>query len=301
MEALEIDFAAILDHHQVRHMYLPEWEDGVFLGGTEPGLHHIVDIPVEKNGLHYNMLFEGPKPLEEVLAQFEEFQFEGGPEGLFKYPDFTKARFCELIRAVFERGGFFVYPHPKQVAQSDDPLHYWFCDGIAMEVFYVSMDSEYTKENYKLWTDLLALGKRVWASAGCDLHACAHDTALTTLYAEEKKNASYLSHLREGDFVCGPVGIRMCMGDTKMGGSCPFGDRLILSVGDFHRSVKDPYHTYRVDILDDTGLVASREIGCGDTSYVAIDTDKTRKFYRAEVFDTTRNLRIAIGNPIWNV
>jgi hypothetical protein len=300
MEALQMDFAAILDHHQVRHMYLPEWEDGVFIGGTEPGLHHIVDIPVEKNGLHYNMIFEGPKPLEELLSEFEEFKFTGGPEGEFAYPDFTTARFCELIQAVKEKGGFFVYPHPKQVAVSENPLHYWFCDEIAMEVFYMSMDSQYTVENYALWTDLLALGKRVWASAGCDKHACAQDTALTTIYAEEKKNASYIAHLRVGDFVCGPIGIRMCIGETKMGGKCQFGDRLVISVGDFHRSVKDPSHRYRLDILDENGVVAQYAIGCEETSYFALDTDPARKFYRVEVFDETRDLRIAIGNPIWN-
>lgn len=302
MEALGIDFAAILDHKQVRHMYLPEWEDGVFLGGTEPGTRHIVDIPIEKNGLHYNIIFEGPKPLEELLSEFPEFEFTGGAEGHFKYPDFTKARFCELIDAVKKKGGFFVYPHPKQVAVSDDPLHYWFCDDIAMEVFYVSMDSNYTKENYRLWTDLLSLGKRVWASAGCDLHACATDQALTTIYAEEKKNAAYIKHLRMGDFVCGPVGIRMCVGDTLMGGTCKFGkDRLILSVGDFHRSVKNPEHTYRVDILSDRGVVCSKEFSCDDELCLAIDTSADVKFYRAEVFDLNRDLRIAIGNPIWNV
>ena len=48
MEALGLDFAAILDHKQVRHMYLPEWEDGVFVGGTEPGTA-ITDIECELN------------------------------------------------------------------------------------------------------------------------------------------------------------------------------------------------------------------------------------------------------------
>ena len=301
MAALEMDFAAILDHKQVRHMYLPEWEDGVFIGGSEPGLHHITDLPCEKNGLHYNMIFEGPKPLEELLSEFEEFQFTGGPEGHFCYPDFTIARFCELIEAVKKKGGFFVYPHPKQVAVSDNPLHYWYCDGIAMEVFYLSMESDFTKENYKLWTDLLALGKRVWASAGCDKHACATDWALTAVYAEEKKNASYISHFRQGDFVCGPVGIRMCMGQTKMGGSCHFaGERLVISVKEFHKCVRDSSHTYRLDLIDDRGVVASKEIRCDEPSYFALDADPDAKFYRVEIFDITRDLRIAIGNPIWN-
>ena len=301
MAALEMDFAAILDHRQVRHMYLPEWEDGVFIGGSEPGLHHITDLPCEKNGLHYNMIFEGPKPLEELLSEFEEFEFTGGPEGHFAYPDFTIARFCELIEAVKKKGGFFVYPHPKQVAVSDNPLHYWYCDGIAMEVFYLTMESSYTKENYKLWTDLLALGKRVWASAGCDKHACATDWALTAVYAEERKNASYISHFRQGDFVCGPVGIRMCMGGTQMGGSCHFaGERLVISVKEFHKCVRDPSHTYRLDLIDDRGVVASEAIRCDEPSYFALDADPNAKFYRVEIFDTTRDLRIAIGNPIWN-
>ena len=301
MQELEMDFAAILDHKQVRHMYLPEWEDGVFVGGSEPGTHHIVDIPIEKNGLHYNMIFEGPKPLEELLAEFEEFEFTGGAEGHFKYPNFTSARFCELIDAVLAKGGFFVYPHPKQVAVSDDPLHYWFRDGIAMEVFYNDMESQFTKDNYRLWTDLLALGKRVWASAGGDWHARASDRALTTLYAEEKKNASYITHLREGDFVCGPIGIKMCIGDTKMGGACDFdGKRLVLSVGDFHRVVRDPSHTYRVDLIDENGVVESRDVTCTDTAYFATDIRSDAKFYRVEVIDTTKDLLISVGNPIWN-
>ncbi len=34
LRALKMDFAAILDHKQVRHMYQPEWEDGFFIAGT---------------------------------------------------------------------------------------------------------------------------------------------------------------------------------------------------------------------------------------------------------------------------
>lgn len=299
LEALKMDFAAILDHRQVRHMYLPEWEDGLFIGGSEPGTR-ITDSKAEDNSIHYNMVFEGPKPLEELLSEFPEYEFEGGSEGHFKYPRFTTERFCELIDAVKAKGGFFVHPHPKQQMQSSDPLDYWFRDETGIEVFYKDMANKHTENNYKLWTDLLSAGKRLWACAGGDLHKCATDAAMTTIYAEEKKNASYISHLREGDFICGPVGIKMCIGDTKMGGKCDFdSQRLILSVGDFHSSVKFECHSYRVDILDDCGVVYSEEIGCTEPAYFAFDVSD-RKFYRAEVFDVTRNLRIAIGNPIWN-
>ena len=116
MEALELDFATILDHRQVRHMFEPEWEDGTFIG--------------------------------------------------------------------------------------------------ALEVFYISTDSEETKENYELYVKLLSLGKKVYCSAGGDEHECCHDKAITTIYAAEKKNAAYIDRLRHGDFVCGGVGIRMCIGDT---------------------------------------------------------------------------------------
>ena len=116
----------------------------------------------------------------------------------------------------------------------------------------------------------------------------------------QKKNKSYLSHFRAGDLVCGPVGIRMCMGDTLMGGSCRFTDkRLVICVGDFHKSVRFEEHSYRVDIISDEGTIESHDIVCTDKSYFAIDAED-KKFYRVEVFDTTRDLRIAVSNPIWN-
>ena len=118
---------------------------------------------------------------------------------------------------------------------------------------------------------------------------------------EEKKNKFYIKHLRAGDFVCGPVGIRMCIGNTKMGGTCEFGkEKLTVSVGDFHKSVFIPEHKYRIDILTDDGVVASSEMPCSETSYFTIETEFDAKFYRVEVFDVDRDLRISIGNPIWN-
>lgn len=299
LEALGMDFAAILDHRQVRHMYLPEWEDGLFICGTEPGTH-ILDSKAEDIHVHYNMLFPSPKELEELLENHPEYEFTGGPEGFFIYPKFTRAQFGELMDEVRARGGFFVQPHPKQCMKSDDPLEYWYRDHTGLEVFYYDMRHRFSQENYKLWCDLLALGKRVWACSGEDGHACARDTALTVIYSEEKSSAAFLSHLREGDFVCGSVGIKMCIGETKMGGACSLeGKRLIVAVDDFHRSVKNPEHTYRLDIISDKGLETSLEISCTESAYLALDTE-ARAFYRAEILDTTADLRIAIGNPIWN-
>ena len=299
LKELSMDFAAILDHRQVRHMYLPEWEDGIFIGGTEPGMC-LTDSKAELGELHYNMIFTGPKPLETLLERFPEYEFSGGPEGHFRYPEMSIARFGELIDAVKELGGFFVHPHPKQLMISDDPCDYWFRDETGIEVFYKGLTSQYTADNYALWTKLLALGKRIWACAGSDWHDHPSDATLTTIYAEEKSNQSYISHLRVGDFVCGSVGIRMAIGETKMGGSCNFdGKKLLISIGDFHTSVLRKGHTYRMDILNDKGVVCSQTISPENTEYYAIETEDCH-FYRAEVFDETAHQRIAIGNPIWN-
>ena len=299
MRALEMDFAAILDHRQVRHIYQPVWEDGLFIPGTEPGTR-ITDSGAENKSMHYNILLRERDDLAKLLDRFPEYEFTGGIEGHFVYPSFTRERFCALIDAVLGMGGFFVHPHPKQLMQSENPADYWFRDGMGIEVFYISLDSEETKRNYALWTDLLALGKKIYATAGCDLHAEPHDTALTTLYAGARSAKAYLPALAAGDFVCGPVGIRMAVGETRMGGTCSFGDkRLVISVGDFHRSVKDPAHKYRADVLNESGVVTSFPVDPREYAWFSMDAGDCA-FYRAEVFDETRNLRIAVGNPIWN-
>ncbi|MBO4412358.1 MAG: hypothetical protein J5794_09280 [Lachnospiraceae bacterium] len=303
LEALEMDFAAILDHRQVRHMYLPEWDDNVFIGGSEPGTV-IVGPDGEKIGaLHYNMVFPGPEPLEAILEAFPEFEFTGGQEGHFVYPTFTKERFLELIDAVKAEGGFFVFPHPGQMSyglKGESPEDWWFCDEVGIEAIYVALDHEYTRVNYEIWRRLLKAGSRMWACAGGDMHKCAHDWALTSIYAEEKNSASLIPHLRVGDFTAGPVGIRMCIGGTRMGGQCDFtGQRLVIGVGKFHKSVRNPEHRFRLDVWADEKIVCSEEISCEKPTYVAMDAEPCR-FYRTEIIDVTWDLRIALGNPIWN-
>jgi len=299
LSELKMDFAAILDHRQVRHMYLPEWRDGLFIAGTEPGTT-ITDSPAEVKDIHYNMLFANRDELVKLLDEFPEYGFTGGHEGHFTYPSFTIERFCQLIDAVKAHGGFFVHPHPKQVMKADDPCCYWFRDETGIEVFYEDMDSAHTKENYSLWLALLAAGKRVFACAGGDKHSEPGVGALTTIYAEEHTGRAFLSHLREGDFTCGPVGIRMCIGNTRTGGKCDFsGKQLTVAVGDFHDCVVEPGHIYRLDVFADDRVVHSAEIPCDSMTCITLDTEPCG-FYRAEVFDATSNLRIAVGNPIWN-
>ena len=303
MEAIGMDFATIVDHRQVEHMYHPDFIDGLFLGGTEPGTR-ITDMPEGTGRMHYNMLFADPKPLEELLQEFPEYGFSGCINDRFKYPGFTRERFTQLVETVLAKGGFFVHPHPSSLMQSDDPVDYWFADDTGFEVIYAyrdTRDGEKTKANYKIWLGMLEAGKKVFATCGCDEHKRPSDKALSTIYAYRRTSQSYLDQLRKGDFTAGPVGIRMCLGDTYMGGRCSFaGGRLVLKIGDFHRCVYAPDHVFRVILYAGKKRVFRQDISCCEDSYFAFNTKADVPYYRAEVWDMTLKSRIAIGNPIWN-
>ena len=51
------------------------------------------------------MLFQHRDELEKLLLEFPQYEFEGGIEGHFKYPKFTRESFGELIDAVRAHGG----------------------------------------------------------------------------------------------------------------------------------------------------------------------------------------------------
>ncbi len=301
MAELKMDFAAILDHRQVRHMYLPEWDDTLFICGTEPGTS-ITDSHASKKSLHYNMLFPNSAALEKVLAAFPEYNFEGGPEGHFKYPPFTRERFGELMDAVRDNGGFFVIPHPRQIMETEDVMDFWYRDHSGIEVFYMDLDDKASLDNYPIWEELLQRGKKVWVCAGGDKHEHPKTGALTTIYAEEQRGSAYIPHLRCGDFTSGNAGIRMVLGDTLMGGETPFvkDEKLLLSVGDFHESVAFAGHEYSMVLLDDKGVVFKSAVSPDAMQYFAFPVSETARWLRAEIFDETRKLRIAMGNPIWN-
>ena len=299
----DMDFATFADHRQVLHMRLPEWDNDLFIGGTE-ACTWIKDSKATQNKLHYNMLFATPEGLENVLNTFPlMFSYY---RDHFSYFQFTTAQFEELAKFVTDNDGFFVHVHPKGKSYlvSDDPLDYYFGEYTGIEVlcgYYGNQSVEINQDALKLWTDLLSLGKKVYATSGSDSHNSSNTVSLTTIYAEQANAKTYLSHVKKGDFTAGPVGIRMSVGDTHMGGETDFaGKRLVVSVGDFHSQECMPGHTYRIDIYSDQGLVASQEIPGSGTSYMALDADDTVKFYRAEVYDVTSDYQVAIGNPIWN-
>ncbi|MBE6713060.1 MAG: hypothetical protein E7580_06030 [Ruminococcaceae bacterium] len=307
----DVDFVAFMNHKQVAHMYEAEWDDTLFIGGTEPGTG-ITDSNAKNPSVHYNMFFREPEFLLELLAEFPEYKYTGGKDGIaynmgtFSYPKFTTARFQQLIEAVKAKGGLFVNVHPKQQMESSNPEDYYFADYTGLEVFYGyrgTIVGQDTKDNYKLWTDLLASGKRLWATAGSDSHQDATNAALTCIYSEEQKDQAYLDQLTVGDFTAGFVGIRMVIGDAKMGSSTDFaGKRLVVSVGDIHSSMYKEEHTYLVNIISSEGVVYTGTYNGVDPVSFAIDCDENVDFYRVEVLDEKRSTQpiIAIGNPIWN-
>lgn len=200
----------------------------------------------------------------------------------------------------------FSHVHPKfdGYLKSDNPLDYWFADETGLEVWCSDKDRDMNdpsnQAGYKLWTDLLALGKRVWATAGHDGHRDPSAKSLATVYAEEKHADSLLSHLRVGDSTCGAIGIRMAIGDSKTGSQTDFaGKRLSICVSDFHESV-DSTHTYRMDLYQDADVIFSQEISATEENWFALDADEAANFYRAEIYDETAGVIVAIGNPIWN-
>ena len=304
----DMDFAAIVDHKQTLHMYLDDWDDTIFIGGTEAGTQvGTLDIPQVQ--VHYAMLFADVESFEKTLMAFPgKYAFYPNEDhtSRYYYGNFSYEQMGELARTVLDNGGFFTHVHPRgdTYMLSDNPEHYLFAEYTGLEVlcsYYGNMSALNNQEAYKVWTDLLALGHRVYATAGSDSHRQSNLISLTTLYTSQKNARNYLDQVRAGDFTAGPVGIRMAVGDTRMGGECSFeGQRLVISVGDFHSKASNAANTYRVDLYDDKGLVFSQELTGMDTQYFAIDADPAAKFYRAEVVDVTENYQFAIGNPIWN-
>ena len=107
----DMDFAAIVDHKQVLHMRLPEWDNTWFVGGSEAATS-IGDLSDQctQSSLHYNMIFAHPEQLEAVLYEFAtSYQYQNDH---FKYPGFKKAEFMRIVKSIQDNGGFFSNVHP---------------------------------------------------------------------------------------------------------------------------------------------------------------------------------------------
>jgi hypothetical protein len=312
-----IDFTAIVDHSQTLHMYNEAWDDTMFISGAENGqLVFSINTNIGTKKMHGNYLYPSVVEHEKVLNEFpliyaynthtHTFQSYAAPDGT--YVGISRDQMIQIVESVKRNGGFFVFDHPVDPGYcptSGELLDYWYVDDTAIEVFYGAYgpaeNYELMNEQYTLWKNLLAAGKRVWASAGSDTHANPNHNALSTIYSSEKSGAAYVDRLRVGDFAPSPMGVRMVIGDTLMGGQGSFdGQKVIFSVGDFHESVLAKYKKFRVALCNDAGQVFSQEFSADEMAYFSIDADNNSKYYWVEIYDVATDLLIGIGNPIWN-
>ena len=311
LEAKDMDFAVIVDHKQTSHMRLEEWDETMFIGGTEPGTTMLDEHLIQGN-MHYNMIFNDPDKLEELLAENTEYDLredvERNPGNMtFKYAKFTIERFREIVAQIREKGGLFVQVHPlySSYLKSDNVLDYWMGDYTGFEVYTgtsqgYTMAYESNMKAYNKWVEMLNLDKIVFATCGSDNHRYSDVNTLSVVYAAERKNDAWLEKIRAGNFTAGPVGIRMAVGDVPTGGQTDFtGKRLVISVSDFHKQAIKEDHQYRLDVYNEKGLVFSQEFDSKEKVYFAIDAEDC-KYYRANVYDVTEDYIFAVGNPIWN-
>ena len=318
MTRLSIDFTTLVDHKQSVHMYLDDWDNNIFVGGSEPG------TSVSDGGsgsFHFNMIFADPEKLEEAFTfgGYKLKDYENGEGKCFEdYVGFKVATFTALTEKVYELGGLLVHVHPKydKYMVSDDPLDYYFGSDKAPMGFEIhtgnskpyNMVYKDNEEAYQTWVDLLEAGKWVYATAGSDKHDLPNPGALTTLYSDRKHADAYVALMRSGDFAPGWVGIRMTMTGVTMGGKVDFTNKkLIFSVGDIYQGDKNEPnpiyvadHTYRVELYDDGGLVSQSIIDPTVTTYFEANANRNAKFYRIVVWDDTAATRIGVSNPIWN-
>lgn len=308
----ELDFVALVDHRQTNHMRRDNWDNTKFIGGTETG-HRRLDDTDTIDAIHYNILLNDPDALDQILSSFDKFNHTGnGHFKIYSTNPLTEEEFSQMVKMVQEAGGNVVHVHPCYIdaatgegyMTSENIMDYVLGEYTGMEVLLGyrggDMRTQYNKDAYNLWVELLNAGKHLYAFAGSDSHKFADTQSASTVYAEERLNTSYLSHIVKGDFTAGPVGIRMCVGDAVMGEHTTFaGKRLIISVDDFHPQQHQDDHQYRIDVYNENGLVFSQEFDSTRTAYFAIDAEDC-KYYRADVYDVTDNYILAVGNPIWN-
>ncbi len=303
MDRLGIDFAAIVDHRQMRGFFLPEWDEERFIMGNEPSAR-ITELNAAVEGydhIHYNMLVPDKYGLAMVFANFPEFEFRGDElTGSHKYPAFTKERFMELTAFIQSIGGMLVHPHPKTMMSSTDPLDFYFGEHMFLETLYETFESNFSFKNYQLWTELLALGKHVYTSGGSDTHRAPTNALVSTFYTKEKSGKAFFEQMRSGDFTVGCVGMQMFIDGNPMGSELEYRDgmELTLRLGDFFKYQWKENTAYELRIYSDKGLVYKSIYNGAKPQQIALKCQK-RAFYRAEVFDLTHGYRVAVGNPIW--
>lgn len=300
LKALDLDFAAIVDHRQIRHCPLPEWDD-MLICGTEPGTNLNDDSrPMRSRKMDFCMLFQHPSDYFRVMEAFPEYNFTGGPDGHNGYPSLTPDRVAQLSRFIYSLGGLLVHAHPKQLIASDDPLDYYFGDYMPLETILGDANSFDTVQNRGVWEALLKLGKRVHTHGDSDTHSEAKNCALTTVYAREQKGAAILREVREGDCSAGCIGIKMAISGARMGSSLPYREGLVLAVqvGDYYRPTMPDDTVYCLKVYTEKGLAYASEFDAKQPQSLTLPV-YDRKYYRVEVTNESDGRIVAISNPIW--
>ena len=337
MVELDMDFAASLDHRETDHIRLADWDKDKFIYGTElgAGIHDsATKVNGQDLGIHYNMMFSKEEDFVNLLTKTEfsdDFDYSATAisyapynGGHIKEAGFdTTAELKRFIQAVQAYNGFYVLAHPMNSPSyitADNWKTYlkpYAVDGMGIEVMYDALTGTQCKKGYELWKAMLNDGYKVYATAGTDTHKALETQhpsgpweALTSIYAAKENgenywSEAYLRYLINGNFTAGSVGIQMCVGSTQMGGTGTFsGEYLEVGVGALHKSVYNAEHKYRVEIWSNEGLVYSQQFDAttdeSQMTYLRMKADADSKYYRVEIYDTTTNLRIALGNPIWN-
>lgn len=315
MAARKVDFIAVADHRQTTHYDHEAWDDAIFIGASEGGMRvSSVNPDMGFQSVHTNYIFPSREAMEGMLQAFPLYFNFNAFNG--QYRDwgcgnvFTREKMVEVIEYIQDHGGFFVLLHPTSPNETEGPksgelMDFWWVDGTGFEVFFgyygPSENYEKTKEAYEVWKQLLAAGKKIYATAGSDTHTNPYTEALSTIYVTEKSSQNYIDCLRAGDFAPSPMGVRMVIGDTRMGGTTSFdGQKVIFSVGDFHSYVTDKRSNFRAVLVSDKGAVTTQTFTADETVYFSMDAEADAKYYYVEIYDADEDLLIGIGNPIWN-
>ena len=315
MAATKVDFVAVADHRQTTHYDHEAWDDAIFIGASEGGMRITSSDPsVDPQYYHTNYIFPKQEDMEAFFQAYPLY-FNWNPS-TGHYQDwgcgniFPRETAVEMIKYIQDHGGFFVHLHPTYPAERCGPTSglledFYLADGAGFEVFFgyhgPAENYEGTANNYEVWKQLLAAGKKIYATAGSDTHQNPSVNSLSTVYVTEKSAANYVECLRSGDFAPSPMGIRMAIGDTRMGGTTSFaGKKVVFSVGDFHDYVTSKRSNFRAVLIRDSSVVFSQDFTAEETVYFEIDADENAKYYYVEIYDADENRLIGIGNPIWN-
>jgi len=340
LEALDMDFAASLDHDQTDHIYHDDWDTSKFVYGSEARAF-ITDLKDQTldGALHFDMIFKTQAQFVSIIKKYPtQFGLDssfstGTDQFITDNMYFTKTQFATFIRDVYDAGGVVNLPHPRNDAKnyySNELEDFIFevQNAAGKQIIYGfhvitsslgSLTTGGSRNNYPAWETLLNKGYRIYATSGSDNHADLHARTLTSIYAttckmgcdgscKDEDCAAYdkgniISQLSCGDYVAGSVGIKMCIDDTAMGGSRTFvkGDRLVISIGDVHTGYRDD-----VELSEPLRVDVMNEDGIVYSQKVvtddtiALNVDPDSDYYRVVIYNVKRSFLIAVGNPIWN-